>query len=309
MSRQQTTYFVRHTHKLDIDLETRDLLWAERRVAVHFPEDNRGFLDVDSESLNPDDYQGSARTAIRYIVQLASSGGYVCAEYHGRPQVLVGRVAPGSQVELMQGTWGDLRGDQGRKAVLKTVRMEHVKEIDPRRSAPILAARPRRGTIMQWRIVGRAIERLVEEMDAPITLADLSPDQQEVICCEFLRDPPQQDVSIPRVVMLLLPPGRTLRDLDILGLAADGKLVCGQVTFNHIDSIPRKMQQLKKYRGQDTHLVMFCKAADIAIHDGVLVVPIECVFDRLSSSDIGQKWLSLSFGIDFPKGAQPGAAD
>ena len=162
MSSTLKTFFIRHTKKLDIDQETRDRLWRERLVAVHYPHDSTGPGDADSESLDPEDYTDSnSKSAIWYINDLAKSGGYVCAEYFGHDIVLVGKVPSGSQVQLFRGRWGSIWGLDGREAVLKAVKLLHVKEVQPATCAPIMAARPRQGTIMYWPMAKRADRKSV----------------------------------------------------------------------------------------------------------------------------------------------------
>ncbi|MEW6658057.1 MAG: hypothetical protein AB1424_05315 [Thermodesulfobacteriota bacterium] len=289
------TFFIRHTIDLDIDQETRDRLWRERLVAVHYPKDYKNILgDVDNESLNPEDYIGKARTAIRYINELAKSGGYVWAEYFGRDCVLVGKVPPGSHVKLLRGRWGSLHGLDGREAVLKTVKLSQVIEVLPATCAALMAARPRQGTIMHWPKAKRAIERLVEGITEQITLDDLSPDHQEVICNEYLRQE-RLPHGIPSLSKLLLPIGRTMKDLDLLGLASDDKLICAQVTYSRIEEIGHKMERLKAYAGSDTYLLMFCSATEVANKDGVHIIPLEWVFDWVNTSEWGERWLELNF--------------
>ena len=220
------TFFIRHTEKLDIDQETRDRLWRERLVAVHYPHDSTGPGDTDSESLDPEDYTDrSSKSAIRYINELAKSGGYVCAEYFGHDCVLVGKVPPGSHVQLFRGRWGGLNGLDGREAVLKTVKLSQVIEVQPGTCAPIMVARPRQGTIMHWHKAKDAIKHLVEGISHKITLADFSTDLQEVICSEYLRQE-QLPPGTPALSKLLLPIGRTMKDLDLLGLSSDCKRIC-----------------------------------------------------------------------------------
>jgi len=296
MSTTLKTFFIRHTKKLDIDQETRIRLWLERLVAVHYPHESTGSGDTDSESLDPEDYTGRAKSAIRYINDLAKSGGYVCAEYFGHDCVLVGKVPPGSYVQLVRGRWGSLNGLDGREAVLKAVKLSQVMEVQPAACATIMAARPRQGTISYWPRAKGTIERLVEGIYHSVTLADLSPDLQEVICSEYLRQEhlPQ---GTPRLSILLLPIGRTMKDLDLLGLALDGKQICAQVTYSPIEKIRHKMERLRAYAGSDTHLLMFCSATELASKDGVHIIPLECVFDWVTNSEWGGRWLDLNFPI------------
>jgi hypothetical protein len=288
------TFFIRHTEKLDIDQETRDRLWRERLVAVHYPHDSKVPGKADSESLDPEDYTGKAKTAIRYINELAKSGGYVCAEYFGHDCVLVGKVSPGSHVQLLRGKWGSLYGLDGREAVLKTVKLSQVIEVQPSTCAPIMVARPQGGTIMHWHKAKRAIERLVEGINEQITLDDLSPHHHEVICSEYLRQE-QLPKGTPHLSKLLLPIGRTMKDLDLLGLSSDGKRICAQVTYKSIEEIGHKLNSLKAYVGSNTHLLMFCSATEVANRDGVQIIPLEWVFDWVIASEWGGRWLELNF--------------
>jgi hypothetical protein len=156
------TYFARHTAQMDVDAATRQLLWDRRLVAIHHPNDrNRELVEHDNPSTDPAEYSGSARTAMTILREMSKSGGYVCAQYHGRTNSLVGVVEPGTPVELVVGTWGDRYGRSGRSAVLKAVGMQRVKEVNPADCATILVGRPRMGTLHRWWRAGRVIENLV----------------------------------------------------------------------------------------------------------------------------------------------------
>jgi len=77
------TFFARHSP--GVDQEFKDRLWKSRLVAVHFPKDrNRRLGPKDNPSLDPADYTGVAKGAIRRMQELSKQGGYVCAEYKGR---------------------------------------------------------------------------------------------------------------------------------------------------------------------------------------------------------------------------------
>ena len=98
------TFFVRHTEKIDETARTR--LWRDRMVAIHYPWDKH-YVDgaPDSRSLDPDDYTGKSRGAIRALSELAQLGGYVCAEYYGRSECLVGTVDPGTAIGFIESQW------------------------------------------------------------------------------------------------------------------------------------------------------------------------------------------------------------
>jgi hypothetical protein len=286
------TFFARHTRKLDIDATTRNLLWEGLKVAVHYPHDKAGPRPQDALSLDPADYSGSARRAIRALVHLARDGGYVCAQYFGQENVLVGVVEPATPIELIRGSWGNVWKQAGREAVLKGVQLRRVRQVRPSGSPAILVGRPRQGTLMEWPSAGMAIRNLVEGHIGEPQVSDLSPDQQEVLCSEFLRLPAAARLGLPTLAHLLLPTGRTMKDLDIYGLAADGKPLFAQVTYKVADHAAGKLDRLRPYRDErGSHLILFCRAQAIETVDGILRVPIDRVWAEFGATDLGRTWL------------------
>ncbi len=184
------TFYARHTWRMDISEATRESIFAQGRIAVHHPHHRDGSLrDKDLRSTNPDDHNASGRKALRALNSLAIDGGYVLAEYHAKAEVLIGYVAPGTEIKFFEGQWGDLYKLSGRTAVLKTLQMNPVKKIFAADATALLAARPRQGTLMKWPRVKTMVHNLVEGVTEPQSLADLSPAQQEIMCSEFLRQP------------------------------------------------------------------------------------------------------------------------
>jgi hypothetical protein len=291
MQENYRTFFIRHTLRLDIDKATRDLLWNERRVAIHYPLDINKDESRDSVSLDPDKYEGRARSAIWYINDLAENGGYVCADYFGHKEVLVGKVPSGSQVEIVRGGWESI---PGRDAYLKTVKLTQDKTISPASCAPIMAARPRQGTIMYWHKAGSAIKRIVEGERSEIELSDLSPDHQEVLCSEYLRQPDLPH-ELPQLTALLMPIGRTLKDIDILGLSGDGRRICAQVTYKEIGAEDNKLKKLVDYSDSHTCLVMFCGNDKYEFTHGVHFVPLQTIFDWMKQSTWSGDWEKYNF--------------
>ncbi|MGD0201836.1 MAG: hypothetical protein ABSD27_13885 [Bryobacteraceae bacterium] len=290
------TYFSRHTQELNIDHETRKRLWDERRIAIHFPDDKQGKqLPDDNSSLDPEDYAAPGHRAMKALARLATDGGYVCAQHHGYEQVQVGRIDPGSQMELLHGKWGESCGLQGRTAILKTLRLQKVKVVDSCDSVVILIGRPRQGTLMRWPSVGKRIENLVEGKEGEITLETLSPAQQEILCSEFLRSQDVRRFGLPCLAHLVLPVGRTMKDLDLFGFATDGRRVFAQVTFAPLEQAARKMAALRKYASPDgSHLILFCDIDRPTVIDNVTVFPIRVAFQVFTSTDAGRLWLKYA---------------
>lgn len=95
---------------------------------------------------------------------------------------------------------------------------------------------------MKWPKAGRSVVRLVDGLTDELALEDLSPDQQEIVCSEFLRI--DSNHELPRLAHLVLPTGRTMRDIDILGIAGDGKPLVAQVTFSPREQVGFKLDRL-----------------------------------------------------------------
>jgi hypothetical protein len=289
------TYFIRHTEKMDVDFETREFLWKNHKIAIHFPYSKSGLQEEDNNSLDPEDYPtGGHKKAMRALVAIANKGGYVCAQYFPYPEYLIGYIEPNSKIELIKGRWGNRGNWSGRQAILKGLSLQKVKVIEPRDSVTLLVGRPRMGTITQWSKVGKAIEYLVEGKKRLPVLDNLSPDQQETLCSEFMRLPEATAFSLPKLIHLLLPVGRTMKDIDIYGVSAEGKLIFAQVTYLDLDHITarKKLDNLRKYEAEEkNHLVLFCNCTQPEVINGVLVCPIRQVYDRFILTETGQKWL------------------
>ena len=255
------TYFIRHTKDLKIDDNTLRSLWDNDFIAIHFPwsKANPHPSELDSESLNENDYGGSAKIAIKTFNTIANEGGYICAQYWNYSNYKIGYVSPGYEITIYPGKWGDKK-NEGRVAKLKVIKLSCVKEIEPLKSVLINNGRPRQGTVKGWNSCGDIIKKMVEGEKIDSWRANLSPDDQEVICQEYLRN--KIDSGLPILQSLLCSTGRTMKDIDILGLSNDNKLIIAKVTTSPSDSISKKVTFLKRYSDKDTHLIMFCSGID-----------------------------------------------
>lgn len=148
------TYFIRHSESLDISDATRQRFWDERLIGIHYPH-NRNFVldEADNESLDPADYPHNGKRSMNALHRLATDGGYVCAQYFGHTELLIGTVPPNTKLVLLRGEWGSCQ----RVAALKTVQLTDAKKLHPRDHCVITASRPRQGTISPWYAVGDAV--------------------------------------------------------------------------------------------------------------------------------------------------------
>ena len=295
-----TTYFARHTKRIDIDQETRDLLWREQWVAIHYNryKDGHEWYTKESVSWDPAEYPENGKKPLRALMQLAEEGGYVCATYGDHDTCLVGYVAPHSAREIIEGRRGSMHGVEGRCTLLKGVRLQRVKEVVPRHHTGIFVGAPQQTTLTRWVAVKSRIEDLVEVRVCRPSLDTLTEAELETLCAEFLRIRRAQELGLPRLSMLLLPVGRTMKDIDIYGLADDGKPIYSQVTYGLSKSSQRgKTNVLRKYVADDNHVVFFGSYDMIHVEDGVLCCPITTVYEHFSQTLEGQTWINFKGGV------------
>lgn len=287
------TYFIRHTATMDVDDQTRARLWEERRIAIHFSDDKDGQLGTsDSTSVDPNDYKGSAHINLTKLAELASQGGYVCSQHHPYNEWMLGFVNPASPIELFQGAWGDVNECGGRIAILKTVRLDKVIMVNPLDYAVLQAGRPRQGAVNRWPSAKNAIENIVERKRSKPTLQSLSPPQQEILCSEFLRLPQAESQGLPRLAHLALPTGSTMRDIDIVGIASDGKTLLAQVTFALLSNAGWKLDHLRPYNEPTrSHVILFCDCQQSKSVDGITIFPIQKAFEDFTATPSGKAWL------------------
>lgn len=286
-------YYARHT-KIAISEDAIADLRRRGRIAVHYPEaTGRPLPDhPDSRSLNPGDYNGRAKATMRALVDLAREGGLVVAHYLGwgdgdAQQLIVGRVPPKSTIELEGHTWCQDSAYPGRQAWLKTLAYDRVGIVPATEQRRALAFMPRQSTLCVWHKIGDRIERWISGAVAGGDLADLISDEQEVLCAEFLRDP--SIAGLPRLSSLLMPVGRTMRDVDIVGIADDGKLLYAQVKFDHKAHYAADL--LRLYGHADAHLVLFSAIEQNDLSGKVRQVRLGEVFERFCCTPRGAEWL------------------
>jgi hypothetical protein len=183
-----------------------------------------------------------------------------------------------------------------RPAALKTLELQKVHNVTASKALGFLVARPRMGTFMRWPQIRKAIQKIVENQPGAVCLADLSSYHQETLCAEFLRCSLAVKFHLPQVESLLLPIGRTLRDIDIYGLQSCGRRVLAQVTFLPFTESKRKLNALNRFREDgDVDLIFFCLSTAAREHDRVKIVPLEQVFNSFTETSAGQRWIQKLF--------------
>jgi len=281
------SYFVRHTKGMAVIEEAINYLWEQDKIAIHFPFEGESKKNVeDSTSIDEEDYRKvNAKRAISTFSELNSNGGYIWAEYRNRKYVKIGKIVPNS-FEIYITKWRPGRFSYERKAKLKTLQIDRksVKAVSPSRAMSLRAARPRQGTIARWHSVKKRLKCLVEGIPVAKSWDSLFPSEQETVCSEYLRHPDLTEC--PTLERLLLPVGRTLKDVDIFGYAVDGKNLFAQVTYCKKARAQKKIRKLEKYDDPRSHLVFFCDCGEIEFKNNILFIPIERVEKWLKNDEV-----------------------
>jgi hypothetical protein len=289
------TYYIRHTGKVRIDQATRKKLWQEKRVAIHFPEyrEKPIWRSQDNSSLNPADY-GRGAQQMRILCELADKGGFVCAEHHGFGGCLVGFVPPKSRLDRFRGHWDETHAK--RIAILKSITLSKAKVVAPPTSIGLLLGRPQQGTISRWPSAKTRVKDLVNNTRRRASISSLLHPEQEVLCSEFLRSNLGKPFGLPVINHLLTPIGRTMKDVDFVGITNSGQKVLAQVTFANIAHCIPKLEALRRNMGPKTKLVLFCNCEKLENRNDITIVPIREVFTRFTRSRGGKMWLSAVLG-------------
>jgi hypothetical protein len=189
--------------------EIIDELWSKRLIAVYFE---------NKPSTKPEDYDSAGKKALERLGRCCKSGAIVGVAVGAKFKVhsgsmLVGEIESGSKVEAK-----DFGG-----FIYKTVQLKNAREVYYR-DYPLLAAiQPRLTTITDWPSAQKYLEAILGKEKVPCEVGSLHPSQLEVICYEYLR--------MKKVLSnLLMPIGRTLQDVDIVGIDSQGKNIFAQVT-------------------------------------------------------------------------------
>jgi len=265
-------WFIRHTEFLDFSDEDVKGLWTNNQIAIHSM--------TDSESLDPKAYGRGERTALARFVAFAEEGGFVWAQYRKHKEAKAGLVEPGTKIVIK-----DAVRTNGKPTRLKVLQMKQVKLIGIGAHKALRAAIPKRVAFSLWAKATKQLQSIVTGTTFDHAWTNLSPAQQEIVCSEFLRSHAVE--VLPRLKWLSLPTGGTYPDVDICGLAADGKRLFAQVTYYEKTHpfLAKKVANLLKFKSETPHLLMFCRCDTIEIRDSVIYIPIEgMVFNWLQAN-------------------------
>ncbi|OGM12040.1 hypothetical protein A2Z22_01905 [Candidatus Woesebacteria bacterium RBG_16_34_12] len=280
------SYFIRHTEKLGISPEAILELYSKNLIFIHYPDCKKTDPKTeDKESLNPDDYKDPiAKSNIKRFKDLSINGGIVWAEYYGENNIKIGIVPPNSEIKLIKCyKWKNEKypNRKNKVAVIKAIQIRDVKEIEPGKLMNLRVAQPRQRTFGRWWAIKNKLYCIHYKKQLESNFSNLSSDEQEVVCQEFLRNQ-KLFPNIPQLNYLLLPPGRTMKDIDIYGLSNENKKIFAQVTYlekPETKDFKNKVANLKRYSSSsnDNYLLFFSRCPELLKHGNILYIPINVV--------------------------------
>lgn len=243
-------------------------LWERRLVALHYNDDY---------STDPSDYYPAGRKALERLWNYSKDGAIVGADYRrfDGSKMLVGFLERGSRVFAEE--FRDPHS--GESFVYKLAALSKAVEVKYADYPLLVGVQPRQATITGWPSAGGVLLAALHGQSLPRKPNSLHPSQLEVLCYEWLRNSGQLE-------RLVLPIGRGLIDIDILGTNRAGKRIIAQVTYskNAADLADKQSRLLRHARDSDTVYFFLPEKAPLEPHPSVKVVPVERVLKDLEDN-------------------------
>lgn len=242
-------------------------LWERRLIALHYHDDF---------STKPSDYNDAGRKALTRLWHYCQSGAIVGADFRKLTvaKMLVGELRANSKVRAEE--FKDAK--TGESYIYKVVELINAKEIAYADFPLLLGVQPRQATITGWPSGRNVLESAFYGKAIEYSVSNLHPSQLEVLCFEWMRTQNLID-------KLLLPIGRGLLDIDVLGINSKGHRVLGQITHSTSKTdLEDKQARLLQHARRDDHCYFFMPdGTQLQVLDRVKCVSINQVFDDLKN--------------------------
>lgn len=253
--------FIRHNMRGSTP-KTIEQLWEQRLIALHYG---------DRWETEPEAYRANkGERPLRRLWDYCNSGGLVAADYPrkgGVKTMLVGKLESGTPVIASK----FMDGDRG--FIYKTAQLQRVTEISYADHPLLAAVQPPNVAICKWKSVKRYLETIVKGVNLPWSVDSLAPSQLEVLCYEYLR-------ADNRIASLLLPIGRNLKYIDIIGINSRGQSIYAQVTAS---KKPKVIQQKVNLLAGYENAIMFAPEEMGRLITEAEFISIQDVFQQMSS--------------------------
>jgi len=199
-----------------------------------------------------------------------------------RDRLLIGEIKPGTEITA------EAFGDE--KFVYKVVPLINVREVKYADFPVLMAIQPRQGTLVGWPSAECELKNALYDKPLGKNASSLSPDQLEVICYEFLR-------SRDLISRLLMPIGRGLVDVDILGIDHHKRTIFAQVTQSrNCNENNQKMENLLAHKTDGSELYYFGKSEFVKESDNVTLFDIDEVFEACLQDDDSREMIYRMLG-------------
>jgi hypothetical protein len=247
---------------------SENYLWNSepKRIGVIFKE----------KGLDPSIYTEGGKAALQRLIECGRKGSVVAATYddieEARNKIVIGNVAKQELEEVPI---------PGLDRTLKAIPFEGKPRVITITSEwKILGAIQPQGTISSWNAAHKIVSAIVEGRKLDREVGSLLPSQTEVLCYEYMR-------KKRYLTSLLLPIGRTLRNVDVCGLDDEGQVVLAQVTYRNT-AIDDKIRRLKIEKEPGARMYFFSRSTD-RTEPGIEFISIEQVFKELDSDPLYNK--------------------
>jgi hypothetical protein len=254
-----SSWFIRHWPKpaqwtATENKNTHGYLFKKHWIAIHF----ESITDWE-----PDAYSTRAgKSAIRLLNELRKEGGTVCVDYPAIGEMYVGEVKKG---QLQNSFRSNLSSE---RPILKYLKLHKPRKVSGH-ARTFFRTLSGQGTIKHWPSLHGVLPYFYKHGKLPRVRVALLPAQLETICQEYLRDN-------QGMLRLLWPIGRSMPDIDIVGINKKGGNIYAQVT--HADTklkLKPKLDRLLSFKDKGI-CVFFCPQSD-------------------DSSAMQEKYLSIKF--------------
>lgn len=288
---EQKVYFARHKY------ETRNVepLFKDHRIGIHYK---------DSKSIRPEDYleidgkeYKTAESTMRRYNEILNEGAIVGAVYENHEEImLVGKVEPRTGNEPVSVEAND-------KGIFKTAKLVNCKTVRLAGCPVLWAIMPRQSTLVEWKKGAKILQIIMsgkKELDREAE--SLGTGQLEVLCYGYM-------VKNRYISALLLPIGRTLRDVDIYGMDENNQLIMAQVTQSdnkkEIENKKDKLLEAAKLpaaeKKESIKSFLFARTPSKE-EPQVKIIDIKEVFDELDTDGYYHKIISRMLHIEFEEG-------
>ena len=255
-------------------------------IAIHYE---------NKESINPLDYSEEVRDkvtiALNIMKECQEKGAIIAAVYSiiNKNKIIIGEIEKGTEINFTRYDHTD------EDLIFKTMQLKNAREINYIDFPILMATHPRQSTIVHWRKIENVIRNIFQNNQLPDDVYSFSPGQLEIICYEYLK---QKNL----IYSLLMPIGRNLLYIDIVGINEKGQRIFAQVTYaDNKQKVEEKLVKLKESipeTDKNTKLLFFAPPSDHidSIKDdfeNIEIIGIENVYDYLKSDENGKLMIDM----------------